>query len=74
MRRWKKILKNKKLQNKFFFPIIKMLEVTRKNCFKCDLGTIIDNDSQYFWINLKDFEVEKVSGWIYLMSMVIHQL
>ena len=39
-----------------------MLEVTRKNSFKCDLGTIIDNDSQYFWINLKDFEVEKVSG------------
>ena len=35
-----------------------MLEITRKNCYKCDLETIILNDSQYFWINLKDFEVE----------------
>ena len=35
-----------------------MLEITRKNCFKCDLETIIDNNSQYFWIILKDFEAE----------------
>ena len=35
-----------------------MFEITRKNCYKCDLETIITNDSQYFWINLKDFEVE----------------
>ena len=35
-----------------------MLEITRKNCYKCDLETIIRNDSQYFWINLKDFEIE----------------
>ena len=33
-----------------------MLEITRKNCYKCDLETIIDNNSQYFWINLRDFE------------------
>ena len=30
--------------------------LTRKNCYKCDLETIINNDSQYFWINLRDFE------------------
>ena len=40
-----------------------MLEITRKNCYKCDLETIITNDSQYFWINLKDFEVETKSNW-----------
>ena len=41
-----------------------MLEITRKNCYKCDLETIIDpNDSQYFWVNLKDFEVEIERNW-----------
>ena len=35
-----------------------MLKITRKNCYKCDLETVIANDSQYFWINLKDFEAE----------------
>ena len=35
-----------------------MFEITRKNCYKCDLETIITNDSPYFWINTKDFEVE----------------
>ena len=40
-----------------------MLEITRKNCYKCDLETIILNDSQYFWINLKDFEVETERNW-----------
>ena len=34
-----------------------MLEITRKNCCKCDLETTVANDSQYFWINLKDFEI-----------------
>ena len=34
-----------------------MLEITRKNCFKFDLETIIDSNSQYLWINLKDCEV-----------------
>ena len=38
-----------------------MLEITRKNCYKCDLETIINNDSQYFWINLRDFEAETES-------------
>ena len=40
-----------------------MLEITRKNCYKCDLETIILNDSQYFWINLKDFEIETERNW-----------
>ena len=38
-----------------------MLEITRKNCYKCDLETIIDNNIQYFWINLRDFEAETES-------------
>ena len=37
-----------------------MFEIKKK---KCDLETIITNDSQYFWINLKDFEVESESNW-----------
>ena len=40
-----------------------MLKITRKNCYKCDLERIIADDSQYFWINLKDFEVETESNW-----------
>ena len=45
-----------------------MLEITRKNCFKCDLETIISDDSKYFWINLKDFEVETESKWLNIFS------
>ena len=26
---------------------INLLEITSKNCYKCDLETIIDNNSQY---------------------------
>ena len=40
-----------------------MFEITRENCFKCDLETIINNNSQYFWINLKGSEVETESKW-----------
>ena len=40
-----------------------MLEITRKNGYKCDLETMITNDSQYFWINLKDFEFETERNW-----------
>ena len=40
---------------------INMLEITSKNCYKCDLETIIDDNSQYFWINVRDFEVETES-------------
>ena len=45
-----------------------MLEITKKNCYKCDLETIIDNNSQYFWINLKDFEVETESKWLNIFN------
>ena len=38
-----------------------MLNRTRKNCFKCDSKTIIIDDRQYFWINLRDFEAETES-------------
>ena len=41
-----------------------MLEITRRNCYKCDLETINNNDSQYFWINLRDFEAETESKWL----------
>ena len=54
-----------------------MLEITRKNCYQCDLETIINNDnnSQYFWINLRDFGAETESNCvIYLTSREIHQL
>ena len=40
-----------------------MLDITRKNCYKCNLETIILNDSQYFWINIKDFEVGTECNW-----------
>ena len=33
-----------------------MFEVTRKNCYKCDLETVNDNNSQYFWINVRNFD------------------
>ena len=40
---------------------LNMLEITSKNCYKCDLETIIDSDGEYFWINLSDFKVETES-------------
>ena len=45
-----------------------MLEITSKNCYKCDLETIINSDSQYFWINLRDFEVETESKWLNIFN------
>ena len=54
---------------------LNMLEITSKNCYKCDLETIIDNNGEYFWINLRDFEFEqKLSASISLIKMVISQL
>ena len=41
-----------------------MLEITKKDCYKCDLETIIDNKSQYIWINLRDFETKAESKWL----------
>ena len=41
-----------------------MLEITLGNCYKCDLETINDpNNSQYFWINRRDLEIETKSNW-----------
>ena len=42
--------------------------LTRKNCYKCDLETIINNDSQYFWINLRDFEAWTESKWVNIFN------
>ena len=49
-----------------------MLEITKKNCYKCHLETVIDNNSQDFWINLRGFEVETESKWLNIL--VIGQL
>ena len=45
-----------------------MLEITSKNCYKCDLEIIIDNNGEYFWINLRDFEVETESKWLNIFN------
>ena len=41
-----------------------MLEITIDNCHKCDLETINDpNNSQYFWIDRRDLEIESKRNW-----------
>ena len=41
-----------------------MLEITTDNCNKCDLETInAPNNSQYFWINRRDLEIETKRNW-----------
>ena len=41
-----------------------MLEITIGSCYKCDLETINHpNNSQYFWINIKDLEIESKRNW-----------
>ena len=46
-----------------------MLEIAKKNCYKCDLEAVIDNNnSQYFWINLRDFEAETESNWLNIFN------
>ena len=43
---------------------MKLLEITIDYCHKCDLETIIDpNNSQYFWINRRDLEIETKCNW-----------
>ena len=43
---------------------ITTLEITRDNCQKCDLETIIDsNNSWYFWINWRDLGIESKRNW-----------
>ena len=46
-----------------------MWEITKKNCYKCDLETVVDNNnSQYFWINLRDFEAETENKWLNIFN------
>ena len=41
-----------------------MLKITIDNCNKCDIETINDpNNSQYFWINRRDLEIETICDW-----------
>ena len=41
-----------------------MLQITIGNYYKCDLETINDlNNSQYFWINRRDLEIETKHNW-----------
>ena len=41
-----------------------MLEITIDNCHKCDIETINDpNNSQYFWINRRNLEIETKRNW-----------
>ena len=47
---------------------LNMLEITSKNCYKCNLETIIDSNGQYFWINFRDFEVEIESKWLNIFN------
>ena len=47
---------------------LNMLEITSKNCYKCELETIIDNNSPYFWINLRDLEVGTESKWLNIFN------
>ena len=53
-----------------------MLEITMDNCYKCDLETINDpNNSQYFWINRRDLEIESKRNWqAILISVKTHQV
>ena len=50
-----------------------MFEITSKNCYKCDLETIIDSNGEYFWINLRDFEVETESKWLNIFNKHGHK-
>ena len=45
-----------------------MFEITSENCYKCDLETIIDSNGEYFWINLRDFEIETESKWLNIFN------
>ena len=41
-----------------------MLEITIDNYYKCDLETINDpNNSQYFWSNRRNLEIEIKRNW-----------
>ena len=54
------------INKKIFFSgyNIRMLEIAIDNCYKCDLETINDpNNSQCFWINRRDLEIETKHNW-----------
>ena len=65
------------MNKKLFFSgyNIRMLEITIDNCYKCDLETINDpNNSQYFWINRRDFEIESKRSWqLFPISVKTHR-
>ena len=47
---------------------LNVLEITSKNCYNCDLETIIDSNGEYFLINLRDFEIETESKWLNIFN------
>ena len=47
-----------------------MLEITIDNCHTCNLETINNLNSQYFWINRRDLEIEiKCNCKLFLISV-----
>ena len=40
-----------------------MLEITIGNCHTCNLETIDNLNSQYFWMNRRDLEIESKCNW-----------
>ena len=53
------------LKKCFFGYYVKMLEIAIDNCHKCDIETINDsNNSQHFWINRRDLEIESKHNWL----------
>ena len=41
-----------------------MLQITKDNCHKFNLETIIDpNNRQHFWINRRDAKIESKPNW-----------
>ena len=47
---------------------LNMFEIRSKNCYKCDLETIIDSNGEYVWINLRGFGVETESKWLNIFN------
>ena len=49
-----------------------MLEITIDNCHECDMETINDpHNSQYFWINRRDLEIETKLNWLVIFGKSI---
>ena len=51
-----------------------MLEITIDNCQKCDLEGIIDSNSQYFWINRRDLEIESKHNWQEKLGLCLYEI